>query len=161
MLNFMAWSEYMAGIRAKLGADLLLTPAAGVALFDPQGRVLLGRHSDDVRWGTPGGGMDPGETPRQAACRELLEETGLQAIGIELIDAFGGADFEVVHTTGARTAYVVVLYGAKTWTGDVELQPDELTEVGWFGRHQTGALDLPPDMHRMLPAAFFWYEASR
>lgn len=46
-------------------------------------------------WVTPGGGMDAGETPRQAAVRELAEETGLQ-VGIdELLGPV--AVREVVH----------------------------------------------------------------
>ena len=57
---------------------------ARVLLIDPQKRVfLLNTHFDpevglEPRWITPGGGIDPGETPRQAAVRELLEETGLR-----------------------------------------------------------------------------------
>jgi 8-oxo-dGTP pyrophosphatase MutT (NUDIX family) len=57
---------------------------ARVLLLDPQKRVfLLKTHFDpevglEPRWITPGGGIDPGETPRQAAVRELLEETGLR-----------------------------------------------------------------------------------
>lgn len=47
------------------------------------GEVLLQQDSDpgvpNVRWWvTPGGGIDPGEGPRQAAVRELWEETGLR-----------------------------------------------------------------------------------
>jgi 8-oxo-dGTP pyrophosphatase MutT (NUDIX family) len=44
---------------------------------------LLKTHFDpevglEPRWITPGGGIDAGETPREAAVRELLEETGLR-----------------------------------------------------------------------------------
>jgi 8-oxo-dGTP pyrophosphatase MutT (NUDIX family) len=55
-----------------------------VLLVDPQKRVfLLKTHFDpevglEPRWITPGGGIDAGETPREAAVRELLEETGLR-----------------------------------------------------------------------------------
>lgn len=53
-------------------------------------QVLLFEDSDpaygDIRWWvTPGGGIDPGETPEQAAVRELWEETGLQVTEEELI----------------------------------------------------------------------------
>jgi 8-oxo-dGTP pyrophosphatase MutT (NUDIX family) len=53
--------------------------AAVVAHDDERGVLLLHRHRFIVdRWGweIPGGRIDPGETPEQAAERETLEETG-------------------------------------------------------------------------------------
>ena len=80
----------MAGIRARIGSDLMLAPAAGIALFDAQGRLLLAKHVHDGRWGTPGGAVEPGETPREAAMREFQEEIGLRVDECELIGAYGG-----------------------------------------------------------------------
>ncbi|GAA3008881.1 NUDIX hydrolase [Streptosporangium longisporum] len=56
-------------------------PAARVICVDASGRVLLMHWRDATSghtlWEPPGGGIDPGETPLQAARRELTEETGL------------------------------------------------------------------------------------
>ena len=62
--------------------------SARVMLFDPAGRVLLIRcvvlRSDGefVFWLTPGGEIEPGEQPIEAARRELREELGL---GVEVV----------------------------------------------------------------------------
>jgi hypothetical protein len=50
-------------------------PAAGIAFFDMTGCVLLMRRPDGT-YGFPGGGIEDGETPEDAARRETLEETG-------------------------------------------------------------------------------------
>ncbi len=57
---------------------------ARILLLDTAGRLLLLRGHDPAGgrghyWFTVGGGLKPGETPRQAAVRELYEETGLRA----------------------------------------------------------------------------------
>ena len=55
-------------------------PGVGIMLLDPTGRVFVGRRKDMpaglAAWQMPQGGIDPGETPRQAALRELEEEVG-------------------------------------------------------------------------------------
>ncbi len=50
-----------------------------VALY-VDGRLLLIRNSYRRGWTLPGGGVDPGETTRQAATRELREELGLDVV---------------------------------------------------------------------------------
>ncbi|WP_418961163.1 NUDIX hydrolase [Streptomyces tritici] len=53
--------------------------AARVALLDPAGSVFMFRYDNEevgVHWAMPGGGLDAGETPLEAARREVREETG-------------------------------------------------------------------------------------
>ena len=59
-------------------------PSSRLLIIDPLDRILLfrfeqrqGSLAGQRFWATPGGGLDPGESYAQAACRELLEETGI------------------------------------------------------------------------------------
>lgn len=75
----------------QAGAVTVYTPrrAARVLLVDAAGRVLLFHGFDPARpghryWFTPGGGLDPAESPAAGAIRELAEETGLRLDPAEL-----------------------------------------------------------------------------
>jgi 8-oxo-dGTP pyrophosphatase MutT (NUDIX family) len=51
-----------------------------VLIVDPDSRVLLLHEfieDGSTHWLTPGGGVEPGESPREAAAREAVEETGI------------------------------------------------------------------------------------
>ncbi|MFP4148247.1 MAG: NUDIX hydrolase [Nitriliruptoraceae bacterium] len=66
------------------------THVTGSAIvLDERSRVLLHRHKRLGRWLQPGGHLDPGELPWQAAVRETREETGLDArhpaVGVTLV----------------------------------------------------------------------------
>ena len=53
-------------------------PNVGLMLIGPDRRVFVGQRSDTAvaAWQMPQGGVDRGETPVEAACRELEEEVG-------------------------------------------------------------------------------------
>jgi ADP-ribose pyrophosphatase YjhB (NUDIX family) len=56
----------------------MFTLGAFAVIADEQGRVLLCRRRDRPVWNLPGGGVQPGEMPDEAAIRETREETGLE-----------------------------------------------------------------------------------
>ena len=59
-------------------------PCVGVMLLDGRGRAFAGRRIGfhQSAWQMPQGGIDAGESPRQAALRELAEETAVEAVEI-------------------------------------------------------------------------------
>lgn len=60
--------------------------AACCLVLADDGTVLaVSRKDDPMAFGLPGGKVDPGETPEQAAARELHEETGLQATSLRQV----------------------------------------------------------------------------
>lgn len=61
-----------------MSSDLPYRPCVGIMLFNKSGEVFVGKRIDQTveGWQMPQGGIDEGETPRQAALRELQEEVG-------------------------------------------------------------------------------------
>jgi len=62
-------------------ARLPYRPCVGLRLLNGEGKVFVGRRIDTAKegdniWQMPQGGIDEGETPEQAALRELAEEIG-------------------------------------------------------------------------------------
>ena len=59
-------------------------PGVGIVLFNREGRVFVGRRVDleHEAWQMPQGGIDPGESPREAALREVREELGTDKVEI-------------------------------------------------------------------------------
>ena len=107
-------------------ADAPLT-AALVALWH-DGRLLLGFNRYRQCWELPGGMIDPGETPRQAAVRELHEETGVH---LEALTFVGFARFRLGPEQHSEYA---ALYTSEAAPGDDDhfTPNDEITAICWW-----------------------------
>ena len=68
----MPMSEYMRGLREKVGTTVIEIPTVSVLIFDERKRALLVRHAEGNDWTTPGGMIEPYETPADAAVRSFL-----------------------------------------------------------------------------------------
>ncbi|MDQ2756211.1 MAG: DUF4031 domain-containing protein [Actinomycetota bacterium] len=75
--------------------------AVAVVVDDGQGSFVLVHTPARDAWGPPGGGIEPGELPIEAAARELLEETGLPS-ATALLHPVGWERFTVRPDTTGR-----------------------------------------------------------
>jgi putative (di)nucleoside polyphosphate hydrolase len=117
-------------------SDLALyRPAVGIMLLNRDGRVFVGRRIDMpaglAAWQMPQGGIDPGETPRQAALRELKEEVGTDKAEI-LAESRGWLHYDLPEYLRAQLGGM--------WGGRYRGQRQK-----WFAMRFTGAdRDIDP-----------------
>lgn len=92
--------------------------AVGVVVWRGEEVLLIQRGRDPYKgqWSIPGGKIQPGETARAAALRELAEETGVTARLIDLID--------VVDSISSDWHYVLIDFAAE-WTAGEPIADDD------------------------------------
>jgi ADP-ribose pyrophosphatase YjhB (NUDIX family) len=119
---------------------------AAYAVIIDEGRILLAHWSQGgySGWTLPGGGIDPGEDPADAAVREIAEETGYRA---ELGDLIG-VDSKVIPAenrlsgSGVPLHALRIVYTATVVDGDLTNELDGSTdEAAWFALGDVPALD--------------------
>ena len=131
--------------------EIRLRLAARAVLLDPDGRVLLVRFDLTEQgfpelWACPGGGVEPGESMRQALRREMLEEVGLR-VGQEpphvwrrhvvdpaLMRGYDGVleDFFLIRTP----AFI-----PRGEFSDAELAAENMVELRWWTPAEIAAAD--------------------
>jgi 8-oxo-dGTP pyrophosphatase MutT (NUDIX family) len=150
----MPMSDYMRQVRSAVGSVLLEVPSTSVIVRDDAGRVLLARHSEGNVWVTPGGAIEPLETPADAAVREVWEETGLHVELTRLFGAYGGPEFVVTYGNGDRTSYLMVVFEGRVLHGRERPDGEEILEVRWFEERELDDLGLSPWMREVLADVF-------
>jgi putative (di)nucleoside polyphosphate hydrolase len=147
--------------------ELPYRPSVGVMLLNKDGRVFVGRRIDQSveGWQMPQGGIDEGETPHQAALRELKEEIGTDKCEF-LREMDGWLSYDLpAHLIG------VALHGrfrgqrqkwlAARFTGadadiNLETHDPEFESWRWIAMDELPSLIVPfkRDTYRKVIAAF-------
>lgn len=117
--------------------------AAEVWVTDPAfEHVLLVEHR--VRgWVPPGGKVEPGETPRAAAARELLEETGLRVELLAEPAAVAVRSYRVDWSPTLGLSYAAIV------GRDVPLGGEQGQPAAWFRLDEEWTSVFPEDRHRI------------
>jgi len=133
--------------------DGLRPQAAAGTVCIRDGQVLLIRRGTPPltgAWSLPGGRIEPGERARDAALRELFEETGVRAQIAGLIDVVD-AIIENRDGTLITRHYVLCDYAAR-WVSGEPLAGDDAAEARFFPIEEIAGLDLWDETERIIVA---------
>jgi TDG/mug DNA glycosylase family protein len=128
--------------------------AVRALVIDDDDRILLVQYrrpvGDETWWGTPGGGVDPGETDEQALARELREEIGLHEfeLGPALFEHVGEFPWDRQLFRQVNKTYLVRVREHEPWA-TIDLSAEGVVDVRWWSRtalETTDAQFAPPDL---------------
>jgi len=103
-----------------------LTLGVRGVVLDGSGRVLLVKHSYGEGWHFPGGGVEPGETLRDALERELVEEGNIRLVDAPALHGI------FYNPAGSRRDHIAV-FVVKSFRQESPPQPGrEIVEHGFF-----------------------------
>jgi 8-oxo-dGTP diphosphatase len=127
-------------------SELRPIPAVGVICFKDADVLLIqrGKPPRQGEWSLPGGRIEPGEAVRAAGLRELMEETGVEAELLGLVDVVDGL-FPGQH-------YVLIDFAAR-WIAGAPQAGDDAVDARFFSPNDLEGLGLWAETLRVIAAA--------
>lgn len=133
----LAWfAEHSSTLQAPLASE--------VWVFDPSLSMVLLVNHPWRNWVPPGGKVEDGETPRQAAIRETLEETGLSVV---LHDEPAAVAVRSFHPRWPAT--LALSYSAIAGLHEA-LDPENDQPASWWPLQKVWPSSFPDDRDRMI-----------
>ena len=137
-------SGYVSEMRKLIGHRTLIQCAASIICVNGKGELLLGRRTDNHKWGYSGGGLEIDERIEDCARRELFEEMGLVADELEFFMINSGPEAHYVYPNGDEVSNMEVIYICRKYTGEIRRQEDEIEEIRYFSPGEIRIEDISP-----------------
>lgn len=135
-------SEYIKNIRMKIGHSvLMISGVAAVILNDKNELLLQEKHGEP--WSLPAGMIEPGESPKEAVIREVIEETGLLIEPVKVLGVFGGKEFRYTYPNGDQVEYTVILIYCSVQNDTGIISDSETKSLKYFDKESLPELALP------------------
>ena len=141
----------MQRLRAAIGSDLLVLSSVTGIVYDEQNRILLVKQSDVGLWSTPGGSIDPLETPADAVVREVWEETGLYVAPTKLLGVYGGPMCSVTYPNGDQVTYITNVFECEVRAGSLSTTSDETVDATFVGASEFDEYDTTLWARHVVP----------
>ena len=121
-----------AGSRVTRMPDSVNVAASGI-VFNYQGGILLQKRADNGWWGLPSGYVDAGESVKQAAVREIWEETGIHTRIKRLVGIYSDPQHNVIgaYPDGSLIHFVILVFECEYLSGDLKIS-EESTDASYF-----------------------------
>jgi len=113
--------------------------------------VLRGKPPAEGAWAIPGGRLNLGETLKEAAEREIREETGIDIRAGEPVFTFDVIERD--PDGGIRFHYVIVDLAAE-YVGGALSAGDDAVEARWVSAAELDAMDVNPVTRKLLKSRF-------
>lgn len=143
---------YIAEMRKIVGHKTLIQCAASIICVDDQGRILLGKRSDNKMWGYSGGAIEIDEYVEDCAKRELFEEMGLTAEELEFFYVNSGPEAHYIYPNGDEVSNFEIIYICRKWHGTPKSQDGEMEELRFFSPHEIDLSQISPPIRHVVAA---------
>ncbi len=132
---------YIFDMRKLVGHRTIIQCSGSIIIVDKNGRLLLGKRTDNHLWGYAGGSVEINEKIEDCAARELFEEMGIVADEMELFYINSGKDTHYIYPNGDEVSNIEIVYICRKYHGTPKAQESEIEELRYFTLDE-----ITPDM---------------
>lgn len=143
-------SSYIMDIRKYVGHRTIIQCAASIICINDCGELLLGRRTDNHKWGYSGGSVEIDEKVEDCAKRELYEEMGLIADEIEFFCVNSGPETHYVYPNGDEVSNIEIVYLCRKYHGQLKKQDEEIEELCFFSVEKIDLEEISPPIRPVL-----------